>query len=870
MKDNFYSDNMIDSFETEEEAMDFARQVTKSLEAGGFTLTAFASSSAKVLESIPTQHRSHRLIDLNLDGLQIEYLLGLEWDIATDTFGIRTKQLPSVTTKRQLSSAISLVFDPLGLCLPVITGAKLIFQKTHKDSLDDSSRRGWDSPLPEETLVKWNDWTTHFHKLSFPRIPRCFRDHTFPIHATSLRLVVYADASSVAYAAVAYLRCQFEQKVTVNFVMAKGRLAPLKPTTVPRLELRAAVLAVELSLVIKKELRLPILDVEYHSDSQIVLHQLHSNGTKQPTFVNKRREYILQHSKADSWHFVPSADNPADDSTRSTVPKDFGISCRWNSGPPKLRDPSYAPEPFIPLSVRSSEEEPSKEEDPPVVSVNQLQAVPSLSHPHADQISKLIKKADQLHLLKREVAQLLRSDAAKKEELSADELAEAFRLCLSVSQDEEFPGERKALLKKGKISSGSPLRRLCPYIDSHDGLMKVDGRLRHAELPARTRHPIIISSHHHLTRLIVEDRHVRLHHAGIEHTLSVVRQDFYLPQGRSTIRRALRQCIKCRIQHAMPQPPRMANLPKERLQGFVRVFTNAGLDCFGPFHVVIGRKTVKRYGLLVTCLASRAVHLEVLDSMDADSFIMALRRFISYRGCPKVIYSDNGTNIVAGQKELEQGIANLNSNRVVGEMVDAGIDWRKSAPSCAHEGGVWERLIGSSKVAMRAILESRSVSDEVLRTVFAEVTSLLNSRPLTHVHTDPSEPEPLTPNHFLIGGPHPHRVPDDEQSFDGVTRRRWKQAQFIVNQFWRRWMREYLPSLIERKKWEKSVRPLRVGDKVLIMDENLKRGEWLTGSITAVHPGDDGVIRKATVQTARSTLLRPAVKLCFISGDRGG
>jgi transposase InsO family protein len=320
----------------------------------------------------------------------------------------------------------------------------------------------------------------------------------------------------------------------------------------------------------------------------------------------------------------------------------------------------------------------------------------------------------------------------------------------------------------------------------------------------------------------------------------------------------------------MPQPPRMANLPKERLQGFVRVFTNVGLDCFGPFHVVIGRKTVKRYGLLITCLASRAVHLEVLDSMDADSFIMALRRFISYRGCPKVIYSDNGTNIVAGQKELEQGIANLNSTRVVGEMVDAGIDWWKSAPSCAHEGGVWERLIGSSKVAMRAILESRSINDEVLRTVFAEVTSFLNSRPLTHFHTDPSEPEPLTPNHFLIGGPHPHRVPDEEQAFDGVTRRRWKQSQFIVNQFWRRWMREYLPSLMERKKWEKSVRPLRVGDKVLIMDENLKRGEWLTGSIIAVHPGDDGVIRKATVQTARSTLLRPAVKLCFISGDRSG
>ena len=98
-----------------------------------------------------TEQKSSKPVDLNLDGLQIEYQLGLEWDLATDTFGIRTRRLPSVTTRRQLLSAISLVFDPLGLCLPVITGAKLIFQESQKDSRIDSSRRGWDSPLPENS-----------------------------------------------------------------------------------------------------------------------------------------------------------------------------------------------------------------------------------------------------------------------------------------------------------------------------------------------------------------------------------------------------------------------------------------------------------------------------------------------------------------------------------------------------------------------------------------------------------------------------------------------------------------------------------------------------------------------------------------------
>jgi hypothetical protein len=204
--------------------------------------------------------------------------------------------------------------------------------------------------------------------------------------------------------------------------------------------------------------------------------------------------------------------------------------------------------------------------------------------------------------------------------------------------------------------------------------------------------------------------------------------------------------------------------------------------------------------------------------MDADSFIMALRRFISLRGHPKVIFSDNGTKIVAGERELREGIDNLNSVRVTTEMIDRGIDWRFSPPSDPSFGGIWERLISSSKKAMKAILENRSVTDEVLRTVFAEVASLLNSRPLTNVPTDPEEPEPLTPFHFILGSANPHQAPDSQSAFDGLSRRKWKQSQFITDQFWRRWMREHLPSLIERKKWDKSVRPLRIGDNLLIMD----------------------------------------------------
>jgi transposase InsO family protein len=244
---------------------------------------------------------------------------------------------------------------------------------------------------------------------------------------------------------------------------------------------------------------------------------------------------------------------------------------------------------------------------------------------------------------------------------------------------------------------------------------------------------------------------------------------------------------------------------------------------------------------------------------------MALRRFIADRGHPTTIYSDNGTNLVAGEKELREGIVNLNSKLVTEEMIDRGINWKFSPPSGPHFGGSWERLVGSSKKSLRAVLEERSVNDEVLLTVLKEVASLLNTRPLTHVSSDPSEPEPLTPNHFILGCHHPHYPPDVEEAFCGLTRRRYRQSQFIVNQYWRRWMREYVPNLIDRKKWNQATPSLRVGNRVLIMDENTRRGQWLTGTVSKLFPGEDGRIRRVSVKTATSELTRPVVKLCLFS-----
>jgi hypothetical protein len=159
---------------------------------------------------------------------------------------------------------------------------------------------------------------------------------------------------------------------------------------------------------------------------------------------------------------------------------------------------------------------------------------------------------------------------------------------------------------------------------------------------------------------------------------------------------------------------------------------------------------------------------------------MGIRRLIADRDRPVTIYSDNGTNFLSADKELQEGVKNLNSRLVADEVIDQGISWSTSPPTGAHFNIVTERLVASAKTALCAVLNGRAVNDEVLLTVLKEVASLLNTRPITHVSTDPFEPEPLTLNNFILGCHHPHLPPNVEDAFHGASRKHWEQAQFIV------------------------------------------------------------------------------------------
>ena len=156
----------------------------------------------------------------------------------------------------------------------------------------------------------------------------------------------------------------------------------------------------------------------------------------------------------------------------------------------------------------------------------------------------------------------------------------------------------------------------------------------------------------------------------------------------------------------------MADLPDDRVIPNKPPFTFVGVDCFGPFMVKRGRSLVKRYGVLFTCLTVRAIHIEIAHSLDTDSFLQAMRRFVSRRGHPEVMRSDNGTNFVAGEKELRNAILGWNQERIHKFLLQRNVRWVFNPPAASHQGGAWERCIRTVRKVLKALVKQQILDDE--------------------------------------------------------------------------------------------------------------------------------------------------------------
>jgi len=256
--------------------------------------------------------------------------------------------------------------------------------------------------------------------------------------------------------------------------------------------------------------------------------------------------------------------------------------------------------------------------------------------------------------------------------------------------------------------------------------------------------------------------------------------------------------------------------------------------------------------------------LEAVSALTTAAFMAALKRFMSRRGKPSRIWSDNGTNFVGTRKELECYFRRQLTGRTISdELVEEGVQWVFTPPAAPHFGGVWEAAVKSFKHHFVRVAGAAILNFEELATLLAQIEACLNSRPLTAVSSDPADLQALTPGHFLIGGPVLMLPETDYSEMPDNRLKRWELVQKMTQMFWKRWRLEYLSSLQSKAKWLNSTTNVKIGTLAVLKDDNVPPLQWKMVRIIEIHPGSDGIVRVVTVRTASGQQLkRPTVKIC--------
>ncbi|XP_037399818.1 uncharacterized protein LOC108416929 [Pygocentrus nattereri] len=861
----FYVDDGLLSRPTASEAIDLLKRTQKMLAISNIRLHKVASNSREVMEAFPVDDRAKGLKELNLDAdaTPIQRSLGLRWNLTEDTFTFQVTDTVKPYTRRGVLATINGLFDPLGFAAPVTIQGKMLLRELSRKALD------WDSPLPADREAEWSAWRDSLSDLQQLQIRRPYAA-TSVSTATRKELHVFADASVKAIAAVAYLKViDAEEKPHVGFVLGKAKLAPQSAHTIPRLELGAAVLAVEIAEVITSELDIDLNAVEFYTDSRVVLGYISNQTRRFYVYVGNRVQRIRRSSEPKQWHYVSTNSNPADIGTRSVSAAMLSDSA-WLKGPAFLshanRDPDTDAYELIDADwdaeVRAT-------------ATHLLINWPQLGCQRFERFSswkRLIRAMSLLVHIVQSVKnkaqdQTCRSWHYCKQPRSVEELAKAVKIIIKSVQKEAFK-EKLTCIAGGKdIPTHSPLHKLSPYCDE-EGMLRIGGRLRHGDLEYKEKHPLVLPGGH-VAKLLVEHHHQRVMHQGRVFTEGAVRSaGYWIIGARRLIKHVLHNCITCRKLRGRANTQLMADLPPDRLS-MEPPFTFVGLDVFGPWPVVTrrtrgGHANSKRWAILFTCLSTRAIHIELIESMDSSSFINAFRRFISLRGPAKQIRSDCGTNFVGACRELGFLQTDPNLSNIRRYLGEEGCTWVFNPPHSSHMGGSWERMIGISRRILDAMfLQSSHVqlTHEVLSTLMAEITAIINARPLSPITTDPDSPFLLTPAMLLTQKV--YSPPPFPGGFDGkdLHRQQWRQVQHLADIFWNRWRREYLGTLQSRRKWQADRPNLQVGDLVLLKDQQVNRNEWPIGLIHNTFPDKDGKVRKVEIKIfkngAAKTYQRP-------------
>ena len=857
IENHFYVDDLLKAYKDVKTAKSEVPQVVKLLAKSGFTLTSFNSSSSEVLQSV-TEELTSSVVQL--PSPDPGRALGVTWNIERDTlsYNISINENPDLT-KRILLKTLASIYDPQGYASPALIDGKRLFQEACKLHIP------WDEEIPRSLKESWNKWVKNINVLPQYEIERCWKKKP----TEKIEIHTFADGSEKAYGCVTYAKCfHSDDTVSTSIIASKSRLTPLNNTTlktIPRIELCAAKLSVELAIKVKSELNEDATCV-FWSDSTTVLSYIKSESMRFHRFVSNKVSFIRSVTDPNDWHYVNTKENPADLISRGCSVKTLIKSSLWNNGPTFLRNTHNDMENNLEVQVDSNDLEVKSTMN--LTCKTEASPVDQLLH-SCSSWYKLRMRVASLRLLQHCIRQKV---SLKNREISVNDLNEAELQIIKYLQNKYYAHEITMCSKNQSINKNSALRKLAPFLDS-DNILRVGGRLSRSNLTNNQKHPIILPPSF-VAELILQETHAAAGHLGRENVVSLIRQKYHIIRLNFLVRKLLKNCVTCRRVNGKPAYQIMSDLPVKRVASDVAPFTNTGTDLFGPFVVHRGRKTEKRYGIVFTCMSSRAIHLEVAENLSTDAYINALRRFVCRRGNVECIVSDNGTNLVGTNKELRESIQHWNKEHIKDRLRQRKIQWDFNPATGSHHGGVFEREIRTIRKTLNSILNCQNIklSDDSLNTLLCEIEAIMNNRPLTEVTSDDDNAEALTPNHILLFNAGVTYPPGLFSQDDLYVRQRWRQVQYLADLFWHRWRKEYLTGLQERQKWQKVQENIQVNDMVLVIENSSPRNYWPLGRIMSVNSDKNGVVRSASVRISRcrdtkgnslssTEVVRPIVKM---------
>ena len=545
LNSNLYVDDWLSGADSVHEASMKFDEASQIIKAAGMSLAKWNSNSKSLKDKFSDSFNQY-------DENECVKILGMQWQSDHDCFsfdGMNVFQLEVVSTKRNVLSIIARCFDPLGFISPFIMLAKILFQEVWRIGLK------WDELLPDELHIRFQKWLQDFKVLSSWKVQRCYFQNLAWKNLTGLELHSFGDASEKGYGACVYMRVPLpDGSFKVSFVVSRGKVAPIKKVSLPRLELLGALLCARLLIFVKSALGL-VGDVSYFcwTDSTVALSWIKRDPSRWKVFVSNRVGEIQSLTSPDHWYHCPGKDNPADLVSRGAFAEHLVSSDLWLFGPPWFKESltslQHEQIDFAILDQNCDESTTS------CIAVDPVSQVFDFSR-----WSKFQKALNIVAWTLRFIDNCKPHSVKCVGALSYCELTKAKSKLYYCVQREEYSREIISLTQGKPLHKGSSLNKLDPFLDN-EGLLRVKGRLEYANLCYESKHPIILP-YTHVVKILVRFQHVLLKHAGVSTLVSTLRNSYWIVRLRRTAKTVCKECITCRRHDSKACSQPVAPLPE--------------------------------------------------------------------------------------------------------------------------------------------------------------------------------------------------------------------------------------------------------------------------------------------------------------------